>query len=342
MKSSIYIFIILGITGIISCAPAKKESRSYPRLDPGAVFVKKDPLKGEYLQYTLISPYSLFLTQYGLGYVVSKGENGILHMVDTVTAKEIATCGRRGRGPGEFMGFICYNYDWHKSRLFAADVYKQELWNFLFSEDSIRQCGYEKLGRDYKALAALNDSVYVYLTFYPNQVFGMMTRRSKNLSSIPYRIINREDIDYASFGFSCAMRLTPDKSKAVLIGSTYASLQVYSITGRNIELECDYPYFDHMYEIRDGQPYALDENVNGGESSCVTDKNIYVLSYGKTVGDETPVTGSYILVFNMRGEYLKTYYIDRRVYSIAVSQDDKTLYATTVKDLDVYLMKFRL
>ena len=340
MKYPVCIILSFIFICIVSCDRSGSEI-TYPPLSPEKVFVKDNRLQGEYLSDSILNPYTLFHTQHGLIYVMSKGNYELLHMVDTLTAKEIATCGRRGRGPGEFMGFLPYYYDWDKHRLYAADVYKQQLWSFLISDKGIEQCGFSKLNRDIKALATLNDSTFVFLTFFPYQTFGIMTKTCRELTSMPYRIIDREDIDYGKFAFSCALYLTPDKSKAVIIGSTYASLRIYTLTGNKPELVCNYPFFEHHYDLADEQPYAQDRNLRGREASCITDNYVYIASYGKTVGEEVPATETYILVFNMKGEYVKTYYIDKKICSMVVPRGDRVLYAT-VDDPEVYIVKFRL
>ncbi len=136
-----------------------------------------------------------------------------------------------------------------------------------------------------------------------------------------------------------SISISPDKSKIALVTNYAGLFDLYRITPSGIDSIWSYNEFPpsgiNRVDLGDGYKVARSGNsVYGYSDISVSNKFAYALFSGKKVNEDNYSFGSIIRIVSWDGKRILQFGVDRLVNRIAVSSDDKLLYAIAINDND--------
>ena len=319
-------------------------------LNPGAIFNGKDTLFGEVLKDTLQLSSAIsriYYTDKGL-VCCSEIKGKLIQLLDTLNGRMIACVGNK-EDEKDLKSMTPLDYDALTCTFGSYDLFRHKVIRWEITRDSLRKKAQFMVQDTILASAMLNDSVMTLVTYFPGQSVKLVNLNSREvLDRLPYCIIEDNRIDFNKYYFVSYLNITPDKKKIVVTGSRYSSLRIYSPKGNKLRLVKDYTYFNPDYSVEDGGLKIEDNHIIGGGTTKVTGKYIYIRTHGLSRGEERRLmeTGkkvghTYLLVFDLEGNYVRSYLFDKRFYTFDITPDDKTVYAV-VGEPYIHLVKYSI
>ena len=350
MKNSNYLLaVILLCMGVMSSC--KRES-GY--LDPSYVFNLKDTLKAEILPAPLYAKTPILFDMDSLYWCCSGEIDGYFaQLLNHQTGEMIFHTGRIGNGPGELLYPYPVGFDRESKILYYTDAYTHTIHPFQIQQDSIIQLkSYKDERHTYfiNSFEPVSDSTFavISMSMIPQSI-KIVDFSSAVYDSIRNAPIDMNDETFMSVrGFSTTIRLTPDRSKLIATEGATPTFRIFSINNNKLDLIVQKAYFKPMPIISGGNLQAETDQWGGPVWEVVTDKYIYLLNYGMKSGDRFShdfrerYKNAYIMIFDMKGEFVKSLIFDRRFTSFTVSSDDKILSAPVTLEDDMYIAKYKL
>lgn len=317
-------------------------------LDPASVFAKSDTLRAIVLpdvieSKSVITP--IYYSPYGL-ICCSQIDKKIVQLIDSVSGKKIDSKGRIGRGPAEMLSPVGMSYNLKTNSFFVWDLYRTMLMKFSVT-DTIKQMGADSIGHDLLKIKSITDTTFVALSFFPNQTIGIIDNKGEYLDKLPYKVISDDNLDYEKHFFSSNINLSYDKKYVAATDGHFPWLALYAIEGNKLVLKWEKMIFKQRIYVKDKWLKIEEGQLMGFENIKMTDKYIYVCTEGekyKKINNQSEVKRSkytYILIFNLDGEFINSYVLDKLFRVFEVTPDDKYLYAVT-DDPDLYVIKYLL
>ena len=335
------LFLIL----MLSCSQPQSKA---PLLQPEAVFTRSDTLHGTYLQNPL-NPCryaKLSFTKYGIlcETAVAK-DNYLFHLVDSLNANLICAGGHKGRGPGEFLMVRGGGYDGKTGYFYAMDQMKNFISKMSVGRDSIKYISSFVFPEDLYEAFYINDSIFAVLTFLPDQSICIMDSKGNYLDKQPNKILDDPALDYKKIYFNTRIKVTPDRSRIIAVDYNYNIIKIYSIRDNRLYPEQDIRYFPVEWKAVNGRPVPEPTHVRGGGWLEVSDRYIYIVTLGQTQEEfmlEKRHNISYLLIFDIKGNFVKSYTLDHDVSGFTIVRD-RYLYGTVIDpDGETRIIKYDL
>ena len=326
----------------------QQESREY--LNPSDVFGVTDTLRATILPETLMSDNiisRIYYTPKGL-ILNTQIDKYVIQLIDTTTGKRLASAGRIGRGPDELINPAGMSYNYDSGSYFVWDYNLSRLDMFAITDSIVKKRSMSNINLILQTLDAITDTTFAALDFCPDQSIGIIDTNGRYLSKLPYKIINDKSIDYKVHYFNTNIDLSLDKQYMVAYCSQFPYLSLYSIKDNKLSKLWEKMIFTPKYKLTNSWIKIDNEQLRGFSGSIIRNQLIYLCSHGLTKKewiqeDKTgrKINHTYILVFNLKGEFVRSYVMDKYFIVFAVSPDGRTLYAV-IDDPDLYIAKYSL
>ncbi|MDP3436381.1 MAG: BF3164 family lipoprotein [Bacteroidales bacterium] len=314
-----------------------KEKSLNKYLDFNDLFSVKDTLKGVILEKTSSqdsAKYSSFLYSPN-GLIVDVGlENEAFFMLDTLTGGKIASGGLIGRGHNEILSIISFDYNSATNKLFVWDIYQKKIHSFDVSKDKIlkvaRSIDVKEKSNLYR-LKVISDSLFIALSFCPDQTIGLISNNGTFISKLPYKVIENNNINYTTKYFNTQIAVSPKKDYIVAVDFMFPSIKLYSIKDNKILPKWGKMVFKPLYNIENGWVKINNDQPFGFLDVFMTKKFIYVSSLGLKCGDwrenkNENSTYTYLLKFDYNGKFINSYILDHYIQVFEFGSDGKTIY----------------
>ncbi|MEA5005412.1 MAG: BF3164 family lipoprotein [Rikenellaceae bacterium] len=340
-----FVNICLLLVTLIAC---KQESHKY--LNPSDVFGVTDTLRATILPEPLMTNNvisRIYHTPKGL-ILNTQIDKYVIQLIDTTTGKRLASAGRIGRGPDELINPSGMSYNYDSGSYFVWDYNLSRLEMFAITDSIVKKRSMSNIKLTLQTLDAITDTTFAALDFCPDQSIGIVDTNGRYLSKLPYKIINDKSIDYKVHYFNTNMDLSLDKQYMVASCSQLPHLSLYSIKDNKLSKVWEKMIFKPKYKLTNSWIKIDNEQLSGFSGPIIRNQCIYLCSHGLTKGEwiKEDKTGrktnhTYILVFNLKGEFVRSYVMDKYFIVYAVSPDGRTLYAV-IDDPDLYIAKYSL
>lgn len=267
----------------------------------------------------------------------------------------LSSFGRRGDSPEEMLSVEtvkCIDGSY-----WTLDANKGELTRFEFVSDRDSLLRAEAISFDKDSIlraldfVAFNDTTFLIPDYSGDSRFCWVNRQGKFLKksgTIPSS--NEEALKEARPALAQAWRSFIDYNphNCVLIAATQLGeiLEIYNLQNGSHKV-CQGPKGEPEFKLAGG--YAIPDGIMGFSDVQVTDDAIYAIFHGRTFKEimaqhqkEGRATdgGQYIYVFNLEGEPLCKYTLDRYITGFHVDEKNKTITATDVNN-DQPIVEFR-
>ena len=264
----------------------------------------------------------------------ASGQEYYLHNYSLNTNKFSKPYLAKGRGPGEIVG------------MGAIGFYDNYLWINDFTGKKIMLLDKDKIISESSAIDYIEYSFkknrYYCINLIDNlQCIGTGSESSKfkiQIIDLPTGEIKEEfgelkshSKDLPSNVFTMASLtqsfLKPTKDKLVL-GYVYTDIiEIFDLnTKKSISLQGP-EKFDSHFKIHKNKWVENDQTRVAFIGGTTTNKNIYLLYSGKSFNEEKSFRGKYIYVYDWDMNPIKKITLDKEVYQISISEDDKILYS---------------
>ncbi len=314
-----------------------KENISNNYLDFKVISSIKDTLRGVILEKTASQDsanYSSFLYSPN-GLIVDAGlENEAFFMLDTLNGSKNSSGGFIGKGHNEILSVISYDYNKATNKLFVWDIYLKKIHSFFVSKDNILK---DEISIDVKEksnlyrLKVISDSLFIGLTFCPDQTIGLISNDGAFKSKLPYKVIENNNLDYSTKYFTTQIAVSPNKDYVVAVDFMFPSIKLYSIIDNKILLNWEKMIFKPIYNVENGWVKINNDQIFGFLDVFMTKNFIYVSTLGLKCGDwrqnkNENCNYTYLLKFDYNGNFLKSYILDHYIQVFQFSSDQNTIY----------------
>ncbi|MEG2640794.1 MAG: BF3164 family lipoprotein [Bacilli bacterium] len=318
-------------------------------LNPEQFYSLKDTLKGEMLSTPIESKNGsirLYYTEYGL-LACTRSDSNIFQLLDSTNATRIMATGKRGRGPNEFLTTMGMQYDYETNQFSVFDMYRQELVTYLVSSDSISLIKSINLKRDVQSVKYINDSLLVFIDFYPHQKIGLINTKAEIIYEEEYNPLDDNRIKTTDRYHNAKLDISPNKKYTVAIDGNFPLVKVFINKPDTLELKWKKMLFEPKYNVNSQKNWYIqhDDNYLGFTSLYLTNEYIYLKCDDMQVLDfKTGAPTSkhtYILVMDYEGNIVNKYLLDKFFAPFTVSPNGKSLYAV-IYDPDFLIAKYSL
>ena len=327
MKNSIFYIVTLVL--IVACT----SSPQIDKLELGK------PISIQAIEYgkeiIMSNPLGIEIIENNLYIFQPNGENAALIM-DIDSGNIINSWGRRGNGPGEFY----YPIYWGKTQdtfyLHNVNRYQLRKYTLLDSELTLAKEIEMDKNQFLRHATVLENGCIVASVIYgtpkPLILLDKQLNTLINFGDIPDKAHSSENhITYSH----C---LSSYKNMFVAAMHNLGYIACYEQKGDSIEKKWEHYLEKPIYKGRELDRKTL---KRGFSDVKMTSKYIFCVYFGKKwdiSGNSQPET---ILVFNHEGKLLKNFHLDRSISQIAISNDEKTIYAISLEP-DINVIKYQV
>ncbi|MEA5005687.1 MAG: BF3164 family lipoprotein [Rikenellaceae bacterium] len=340
-----FVNICLLLVTLIAC---KQESHKY--LNPSDVFGVTDTMRATILPAPLTAKSiisSVYYTQSGL-ILDTQIDKNVVQLLDSTSGKKITSAGRIGRGPDELINPAGLSYNYESGSYFVWDYNLSRLYMFAITDSIVKKRSMSNINLTLQTLDAITDTTFAVLDFCPDQSIGIIDTNGRYLSRIPYKIVDDKSIDYKIHYFNSNLNISSDKQYLVAACTQFPYLSLYSIKDNKLSKIWEKMIFKPKYKLTNNWLRIDNEQLKGFSGAIIRNQLIYLCSHGLTKGEwlkenktGRKTTHTFILVFNMKGEFVKSYVMDKFFIVYTISPDGRTLYAV-IDDPDLYIAKYSL
>ena len=328
---------------IVSCT-----SQHEQYFDMKKLLFTKDTIHGVFLHEIVVAnnPVTrIFHTPYGL-ICCTNIENNVIQLLDISTGRQKATAGHIGRGPNEMLSTVGMGFDYGTNIFYCYDNIMKKIVKFEIGQDTICQKESISFEKAYTTLININDSVFVGLSFMPDQSFEILDHQALALFTIPYRIIDHQGLDYSSKYFNSGFSMSPSKRHIAVCDSHFPSIRLYTLNSKSLELNWGKMLFKPEYTIENQWIKFKDSHPMGFKNIVLTDYYMYILAHNivaQEYRDRNRVRQKFtnLIVLNYKGDIVKSLVLDRNFFGFTVTPDDRVLYAF-VDDPDTQIVRYQL
>lgn len=306
---------------LISCSNKEKKS----------VYTETDLIATDSLSTFLGLPIKMALSDNYLFAAEVYGDSGFVKIIDIKSDTLLKTICSKGNGPNEFLmvnGLEVNNNSGQTSlQVFdgAANKLNTFLINDILQDDTPLPSFRSDIHVSYPTLDIFNiGKGYIATGYFPDGKLAILDDSLNLIRYVgEYRTKPNESISdflhcQANSGTSC---LTDDKKNIVV--STYFAgvVEMYSIENGNPKKKWETVLFDLDYNATSSDIFE-NKNVMGFVSLTSSENNIYGLYSGEMEDmDDIATYGKYIYKFDMDGNIVEKYTLDRKVFAIRVLND---------------------
>jgi hypothetical protein len=258
----------------------------------------------------------------------------VIHVFSKYDGSHIASGGRRGQGPGEFIHALDFSFDRNTGQLYVFDHSKSAVIKVdIDSLASQNKMVFEeiRLRNDlYPVNAAyhLQDSLFVVI----EGTDDIFLRTSDSIISKAPRIIPPHPYKYDTwrmFLSGNSFATTNHKGdKFVLVTNVGGIMYIYSIQENRISLRSTKYFYKPVLE-RVPPYFNFEESYMGFYALCFSDDMIYT----SISGEKMPETHPYnICLFDYEGNPIIRYNTNSPVVRMAVDEVDGSIFVETTKN----------
>jgi hypothetical protein len=336
MKIILLIILILELIFLIGCKGVKNKSVLNKNTISFTEFPKEKDLTFEnFYEYKNGNIMAIYLADSILVFMNEK--SGIDYFFNSYSLRNGNLSEgflKKGRGPNEVLGVRAagffancfWVYDITLKKILITNKIKT-FKNSLFKEYPVNEFFY-----DMDFIDTLS-----YLTVGDNESSYKIVRRDLNSNKKideygPFEKINfKSNIATIKDAFSCNIHVKPSGGKFALSYRYTDIIEIFDIDmDTNIAIQgpiC----FTVEYEEGNRNGYFFMQKTKKTRKAfingTVTDNFIYLLYSGHLYQDENWSYSNYLFVYDWDGNVVQRIILDRFVYTVAVSADDKTIYS---------------
>lgn len=322
---------------LLSCSG--KEKKKMLDLNDGI------PLKGIEYDNELImaNPMNMEFMGNSLFLFQSKGEEAV-YIVDPVTGKLKVKWGKRGYGPGEFTTAVFWGKNEKENSVYLYDLNRPVVRTYTYptADDCTLHPTKEIAvtpGRAAFIYGTVLENGNIVASCIYNQEKPLLVMNSKldslaALGDIPDE--EHKTLDLRSYGGALSSYQNTFVFAMTEIGYIvcYKQLNNNSIT-KLWEYYAEKPvYKGTQLDRRIVRMGFINVKMTTHYIFCTYSGKIY----NPTTRDFSPET---ILVFNHRGDLLRNFHVDRKIGKIAISDDEKTIYAIG-HEPDIHIVRYNV
>lgn len=263
------------------------------------------------------------------------------HLFQYPSFRYLSSFGKRGESPSEMLSME--NIRFYNHNIWTLDANKKELNQLGFSSSGDSLLRDDVVALDEEILRALDFAIYNDTTLIIPDYSGdnrlcWVHRNGKILNktgSIPSA--NRKALQNARPALAQAWRsfvdYNPHNNIMAMATQLGEVLEIYNLKDSTYIVRIG-EHGEPGFRIAEG--YGIPTGIMGFSDIQVTDSAIYTVFQGVTFKEiaqkkgRRPDGGKYIYVFNLKGELLYKYVLDRYIYGIWVDEATKTIIATDV------------
>lgn len=255
----------------------------------------------------------------------------------------IVSFGKRGQGPEEMLSAETFHF-FSPDSIWTLDANKMEItrWELIPSASMAERI--EVISIDKKIVRALDffpmNPSFLIPDYMGDHRFHRIDNTGRYISShgtIPsltsYTDIARPALAQAWRSF---IDYNPRKGILALATQLGEILEIYDLTEHNSKVISG-PNGEPEFEISNNK--GIPSGIMGFSDIQITDNYIYTVFHGRSFksillsqqnGEPLEDGGRYIYVFDLKGNPVRQYTLDRAIYGIHVNEDTRTITATDV------------
>ncbi len=286
---------------------------------------------------TLGMPISMQYADHVLVVADLQGTEGMVYLLDAQTGKPISHVAPKGNGNDEVVEVPIAEVtkDQGKEKIRLYDLVKKKLLVYDMAEackggkvtpevikmkSDGRYYGVNRLEKGYAALGLFEDKKFELLddslatvAQYGDYLQPVTPNKQKMVNAM------------ANYGRSA---VSPDKSLLVNISFAAGVVRLYDVKGNTLKHKKDAVVKPLNYKVK-GADYKNLEGM-GFLALAISDKYVYALYSGEKEDFKSPMPmGSHVYRYDYDGELDAVYELSSPSFTLAVSDDDKQLYAIT-------------
>lgn len=255
------------------------------------------------------------------------------HLFSYPGFEPLTSFGRRGNSPADMLSgesLLFVNSD----SLYTLDANKREIrrWSIVPGLNSVEPREVIRLEEDVlRALdfAMLNDSAFVIPDYSGKSRFCVVNRQGKIVSrhgKIPSGEIVRSDVSLPALAqaWRSFISYNPQNKVLAMVTQLGEVLEIYHMNDTIGHFMTIGPHGEPDFEISRG--FAVPVGIMGFSDVYVAEKYIYTVFHGQRFkelyaqGDKALDGGKYIYVFDLEGNPVCKYTLDRNVYSLYLDE----------------------
>ena len=343
--------LLILITAIVTlgCTEKRSEGMSSERASNEVKTSSADviPVEGETLMASdsLARPSKIYAVGSYLVILDSYAQPPI-HVIRSSDGTYVASLGRPGEGPGEFVSPWSVDIPSREEASFWVHDLTQirsthfDIGAHLEGRDPVQEIVNFNIGFTLTSPILINDSLFISPGFLTEDGrLARLTRNGNHKDTVGSALAARDRVPAAvlQHAYQSRMKASPDRSRLVL-GTFYADrLEIYSVNGERLALVEGPDLFDPIFEVgtMEGQPVhsTTNETRIGYIDLAITDKRIYALYSGRLRGQQGG-WANLVRVFDWNGNYITSYDLQAAAVGIAVVSRDSEpdiLYAVQMR-----------
>ncbi len=291
----------------------------------------------------VFAPFSFHVLRDSILFVENKEAYPFyLGIYNLITGEKITEFAKRGRGPFEFLsaGFTSYAYNYNNSNnILIRDIVQHKISEYNFDSVIYMMGPYKpklvKLPFYVEYFSRYDSSRYVCYNSY-----FLDSKRFNDVKKIFFYNIN----EGSPFELNCKywtanvsggyISISPDKSRIIVSHLHEDKIEVYD---KNLELlkiiiGPDFIKPEYSLEYGDQVSFKPGKRYRGYKTSCHTDNSLYMIYLGLNGTDSKesyynkPVE---VFQFDWNGGLGNRYILDRYLFRLSISSDEKYLYGTS-------------
>ena len=271
------------------------------------------------------------------------GMDHFCHVFQYPEFKYLSSFGKRGDSPKEVLSVENVRFG-NDGFAWILDANKGELDHFAFSSSSIpllnKTVPLSKSLLRALDFAMLNDSTFIIpdysgaVRFCTVNQKGDVIAKSGTIPTINYAVFSTA-LPALAQAWRSFFDYNPNNGVLAVATQLGEVLEIYNLKD-STHVVCVGPNGEPKFKIADG--YGLPTGIMGFSDVQVTDRAIYAVFHGRTfkeiVQRKEPIVdgGQYVYVFNLQGEPLCKYTLDRYIYGIHVNEEKQLITATDVNN----------
>lgn len=351
MKRFAYILLI-GISAIISCTDSP--GTRYPRYstfpNEKAISARVIDLDTVFFRY----PFRVAVKDSIAIVMDLHNTDYFFHAFTYPNWKHIVSFGKRGEGPEEMLSAETFRFNSPDS-IYALDANKMQISRWAVSAENYSATRQEVIQLDKSLVRSLDfyatDSCFLipdYLGEHRYWQVDYSGKPIKSIGKIPSETVLTQEIRPAlAQAWRSFIDYNPHNGIFAMVTQLGESIEIYN-TKENTHTVLYGPNGEPQFKNVKGEGFPT--GIMGFSDIVVTDQHIYSVFQGVRFKDKLASYqqgkkpedgGRYIYVFDLKGNPIQKYILDKPIYGIDVNEKEKTIIATCVES-DEPIMEFKI
>lgn len=351
MKRFAYILLI-GISAIISCTDSP--GTRYPRYstfpNEKAISARVIDLDTVFFRY----PFRVAVKDSIAIVMDLHNTDYFFHAFTYPNWKHIVSFGKRGEGPEEMLSAETFRFNSPDS-IYALDANKMQISRWAVSAENYSATRQEVIQLDKSLVRSLDfyatDSCFLipdYLGEHRYWQVDYSGKPIKSIGKIPSETDLTQEIRPAlAQAWRSFIDYNPHNGIFAMVTQLGESIEIYN-TKENTHTVLYGPNGEPQFKNVKGEGFPT--GIMGFSDIVITDEHIYSVFQGVRFKDKLASYqqgkkpedgGRYIYVFDLKGNPIQKYTLDKPIYGIDVDEKTKTIIATCVES-DEPIMEFKI